>query len=80
MSTLCQHTNARIIVPDYPLALAHTCTEVYEFVESLHDNLFKADDDMVIILMGDSARGGLALGVSNRLILDKSSNLLRIFY
>ena len=67
LSRLCHHTQARIIVPDYPLTPTARCAEVYDFIESLYAELFDEDQSADVTIMGDSAGGGLALGLTQRL-------------
>lgn len=57
-------TNATIIIPDYPLVPEATFVEVYEFVFALYIELLENTTPENIIIMGDSAGGGLALGFS----------------
>ena len=67
LSRLCHLTQTRIVIPDYPLTPVSNCIEVYKFLESLYDELFDKDQSTDVTIMGDSAGGGLALGVAQRL-------------
>lgn len=60
--TIINNTNATIVMPDYPLAPAATCNEVYQFVGEVYNELIEEYGSENIILMGESAGGGLALG------------------
>ena len=60
-------TRATLVVPDYPLAPEATCGETYGFVEALYANLIDEDKGQRLVLMGDSAGGGLALGFVQKL-------------
>ncbi|WP_323756125.1 alpha/beta hydrolase [Roseivirga sp.] len=62
--TLMKETNATIVMPDYPLAPDATCDQVYEFVGEIYEELIARHSPENIILMGESAGGGLALGYS----------------
>jgi len=55
-------TNAKIIVPDYPLAPEANCLDVYSFIATLYSRIISEYPNKRIILMGDSAGGGIALG------------------
>ena len=61
---LIQETNATVVMPDYPLAPAANCDQVYEFVAEIYEELITRHHPENIILMGESAGGGLALGFS----------------
>ncbi len=50
--------NGTVFAPIYPLAPNHTYEETYEIVEKLYCHLLKTDKP--IIVMGDSAGGGLS--------------------
>lgn len=55
---LAEKVNATVFAPIYPLAPNHTFEETYGIVENLYDSLLKFNKP--IIIMGDSAGGGLA--------------------
>ncbi len=57
-------TNCTVIVPDYPLAPAHNYQAAYEMLEALYKHLLNLTPAKNIILMGDSAGGGLALALT----------------
>ncbi len=56
---------------DYPLAPQHKCKDNVSTVMEIYKNLFDADNKEKIILMGDSAGGGLAL-VMAQIIKEKN--------
>ena len=56
---LAEKVNACVYAPIYPLAPNHTCEETYEILEKLYRHLLTMDKP--IIIMGDSAGGGLAV-------------------
>ncbi len=64
---LIDKTGATFVVPDYPLAPESFFKEVYEMVETVYADILKAVCDEKIIVMGDSAGGGLALGLMQKL-------------
>ncbi|CAD2079532.1 putative esterase [Jeotgalicoccus coquinae] len=61
ISKLVKETETEFIVPIYPKAPEHTYDEAYEPVQELYKQLVSENDD--IIIMGDSAGGGLTLGL-----------------
>lgn len=63
---LCR-VNAIIVVPDYPLAPESTCKETFGFVDKGYQEIVDTYPGKRIILMGDSAGGGLALGFAQQL-------------
>ena len=58
---LAKDLNAKVIVPIYPLAPKHNWKEAYSLIEEIYANVLKEKNKKVII-MGDSAGGGMALG------------------
>ena len=59
-------TNSTIIMPDYPLAPKSNYIDVYNFVEPLYKEKVMNMDVNKLIVMGDSAGGGLALGLMEK--------------
>lgn len=60
-------TNATIIVPDYPLTPKYTYKEVFEMMEPLYKDIVEKVDLKHFLIMGDSAGGGLALALEEKL-------------
>ena len=60
LSRLVKETEMEFIVPIYPKTPEHTYEEAYKAVEELYKKLVQEDENIVI--MGDSAGGGLTLG------------------
>lgn len=60
-------TKATFIVPDYPLAPEADCEDAYQFLDTVHAELIAANPARPIVFMGDSAGGGLALGIAQKL-------------
>lgn len=60
-------TKATFVVPDYPLSPEASCPEVYEFVSVLYTRLASSYPAKRMVFMGDSAGGGLALGMVQQL-------------
>lgn len=67
LSELIKETGAGITAPDYPLAPAHTYREAFAMVEALYKQLIITHDPSRLILMGDSAGGGFALALAQKL-------------
>ena len=57
-------TGCVVHVPLYPRAPAHDFTQAYGFVQAVHSKILEQDPQATLLLMGDSAGGGLALGFS----------------
>ena len=75
---LVQRVNARVIFPIYPLTPAHTWEETYELVAEVYKDILSYSDRPVII-MGDSAGGGLAVAFCeylNEIGLDQPDKLI----
>lgn len=60
-------TKATVVVPDYPLAPEAVFTETYAFIENLYAAILAEYPSKRIILLGDSAGGGLAFGFVQQL-------------
>lgn len=65
--------NARIYMPDYPLTPKNNYKDVYEMVEPFYLEYVKRVDFKNFYVMGDSAGGGLALGLMEK-ILENQEN------
>ena len=63
-------TGAAVIVPLYPKAPDHQYREAFEKVLSVYEDLLVKADPQNIIIMGDSAGGGLSLAIC-QLLLEK---------
>ncbi len=60
----------RVEVPLYGLAPQHSYREAYPFVREVWRQLCKEEPECALVLAGDSAGGGLALGVAQELLAD----------
>ena len=60
-------TNMTVILPDYPLAPKYTYKEVFKMIKPLYEEILKKVNHENIILMGDSAGGGMALALEEYL-------------
>jgi acetyl esterase/lipase len=72
IAQLLAKTNATIVVPDYPLAPAAQCPDVYAFMMHVYSQLLTRAKASDITIMGDSAGGGLSLGLAQEI---KAQNL-----
>ena len=63
LEQLVKDTGYTVIMPDYPLAPKNTYKEVYAMVEPLYKEIIEKVGNDNVIFMGDSAGGGLALGL-----------------
>ena len=60
----------QVVVPLYGLAPAHTADEAYPFLRACFDDLAREVGDENTTVAGDSAGGGLALGLTQTLVDD----------
>ena len=67
---LAKKINGSVFAPIYPLAPNHTYEETYEIVEKLYDYMLTLDKP--IIIMGDSAGGGLSAAFCEYLAVNDS--------
>ena len=61
---LATKSNSKLYIPIYPLAPNHTAEEAYDLLEKLYLKVLAENENSKIIMAGDSAGGGLALGLS----------------
>ncbi len=71
LGDLVNDTNATLILPDYPLTPKHTYKDVFSMIEPLYLEIIKNVGKEKLILMGDSAGGGMALGLIEKINLEK---------
>ena len=73
---LAERSGARVLVPDYPLAPNHTWYEAYAFLDDLWKELDTAAraEGAPLILMGDSAGGGLAAAFCEQLAAKRTAS------
>ena len=60
-------TNSTVIMPDYPLAPKANYKDVFDFAEPFYKDTIENIDTNQLIVMGDSAGGGLALGLMEKI-------------
>ena len=61
LNQLIEKNDAKVILPVYPKTPKHDFAETYELVTKLYQEISKEEE---IVLMGDSAGGGLILGLA----------------
>ena len=57
---LAQDLNAEVVFPIYPLTPNHIWSETYDLITAVYEDIL-ADAEIPVVLMGDSAGGGLAV-------------------
>lgn len=67
LEDLVADTGMTLILPDYPLTPKYTYKEVFEMIEPLYMDITKKIDNRKLILMGDSAGGGMALALAEKI-------------
>ncbi len=67
LEDLVADTGMTLILPDYPLTPKYTYKEVFEMIEPLYKDVLAKLGDRKLILMGDSAGGGMALALLEKL-------------
>lgn len=64
---LLQDTNATLVVPDYPLTPKYNYKDVFTMMEPCYEKILENKQDKTWIVMGDSAGGGLALALLEKM-------------
>ena len=75
---LVNSTQATFIVPDYPLAPESVCTDTFQFIDKVYAQLLARFSSNQIVLMGDSAGGGIALGFAQKICNENIQQAQRI--
>ena len=60
-------TGATVILPDYPLTPKYTYKDVFKMVVPLYKEIIEEVDTNNLVIMGDSAGGGLGLALEERI-------------
>jgi acetyl esterase/lipase len=74
LGTLIEQTDCTIVVPDYHLAPEYSYLHSFEMVESLYLEVLQNCKPGNLVLMGDSAGGGFALALAQKL---KAENIVQ---
>ena len=67
LENIVKDTGYTVIMPDYPLTPKYQYQDVFHMVEPLYKEIVEAVGSENVILMGDSAGGGLALGLYEKI-------------
>lgn len=67
LENIVKDTGYTVIMPDYPLTPKYHYQDVYNMVEPLYKEIIEKVGSENVILMGDSAGGGLALGLYEKM-------------
>lgn len=67
LDTIAKQTGAEVVAPIYPLAPHHTYEEAYEKLLTQYAAWRMDNAGKTVVFIGDSAGGGLALGMAQRL-------------
>ncbi len=70
LEKIAKDTKYTIIMPDYPLTPKYTYDDVFDMVVPLYKEIISKIDNNDLILMGDSAGGGLALALYEKISTD----------
>ena len=64
---LIEITSYSVIIPDYPLTPKNNYKNVFEMIEPLYKKIIEKVEPKNLIMMGDSAGGGMALALEEKL-------------
>ena len=68
-------TRITVVLPAYPIAPKYCYTDTLEFCEAVYKDVIKEKGSKNVIVMGDSAGGGLALALEEKMSIEqKNSN------
>lgn len=68
LEQIANDTGATIILPDYPLTPKYNYKDVFKMVVPLYKEIIDKIDTKNLILMGDSAGGGLGLALEEKIV------------
>ena len=71
LAKLARKAHCIITAPDYPLAPEHTYTDTFEMVSTLYRQLITVAAPSQLTIMGDSAGGGLALALAQKMKVEQ---------
>lgn len=74
LEKIVKDTKATVIMPDYPLTPKYTYKDVFNMVEPLYKEIISKVDKQNLIMIGDSAGGGITLALAEKLS-DNNINL-----
>ncbi|MCV3763807.1 alpha/beta hydrolase [Companilactobacillus farciminis] len=79
LNKIAKNTDSKIIVPIYPLAPFATYKKSYSLLTEMYQSIESSNNTRKVVLMGDSAGGGIALGLAetfSKLNIAQPDNLI----
>ena len=74
LNNICKDvSDVTVIIPDYPLPPKYNYKDVFKMMEGLYDEIINRVDSTKLIVMGDSAGGGLSLALMQKVGIDNKS-------
>ena len=67
IQSVVQDTGATVVLPDYPLTPKYNYKDVFNMIEPIYKKMIQKVESKNIIVMGDSAGGGMALALCENL-------------
>lgn len=67
IQSVVQDTGATVVLPDYPLTPKYNYKDVFNMIEPIYKKMLQKVESKNIIVMGDSAGGGMALALCENL-------------
>ena len=67
LEKLANETKSTIVMPDYPLTPKYTYKDVFNMVEPLYKEIISKVDVKNLVMMGDSAGGGITLALAEKI-------------
>lgn len=67
LEKLANDTKSTIVMPDYPLTPKYTYKDVFNMVEPLYKEIMSKVDGKNLVMMGDSAGGGITLALAEKI-------------
>ena len=67
LEKLANDTKSTIVMPDYPLTPKYTYKDVFNMVEPLYKEIISKVDAKNLVMMGDSAGGGITLALAEKI-------------
>ena len=67
LEKLANDTKSTIVMPDYPLTPKYTYKDVFNMVEPLYKEILSKVDVKNLVMMGDSAGGGITLALAEKI-------------
>ena len=67
LEKLANDTKSTIVMPDYPLTPKYTYKDVFNMVETLYKEIISKVDVKNLVMMGDSAGGGITLALAEKI-------------